>query len=179
MRWYFSGPLSFRYRRMWSWEEWGSRVGRTGALKHDLLDLAVLELTARTSLIPRVILFGHKLVKIGTRGWLPDIHEELWNRWPHPNLPDSPRTHSKTEKAECKSSRSARRSHLILIEGRRPMERFVLIRQQICCCFMWLSTVNDFIFFCSHPFWSLGLSFVWEKEAGATAGLRGKSNKLH
>lgn len=73
MRWYFSGPLSFRYRRMWSWEEWRSRVGRTGALKHDLLDLAVLELTARTSLIPRVILFGHKLVK-NRKAWMTSRH---------------------------------------------------------------------------------------------------------
>lgn len=38
-------------------------MGRTGALKPDLLDLAALQLQARTSLIPRVILFEHKLVK--------------------------------------------------------------------------------------------------------------------
>lgn len=147
MRWYFSGPLSVRYHRMWSLGEWGSRVGRTGALKHDLLDLVALELTARTSLIPRVTVFGHKLVKIGTRGWLPDIHKELWNLWSYPTLPASPCTLSKPKHfqiTECKSRRSGRRSHLILIRGRRPMERFVLIRQQIWCCFMRLSTVNDF-----------------------------------
>lgn len=75
MRWYFSGPLSFRYRRMWSQGEWGSRVGRTGALKHDLLDLAVLELTARTSLIPRVIPFGHKLVR-NRNAWMTSRHTQ-------------------------------------------------------------------------------------------------------
>lgn len=75
MRWYFSGPSSFCYRRMWSRGEWGSREGRTGALKHDLLDLAVLELTARASLIPRVIPFGHKLVRNGN-GWMTSRHTQ-------------------------------------------------------------------------------------------------------
>lgn len=73
MRWYFSGPSSFRYRRMRG--EWGSREGRTGALKHDLLDLAVLELTARVSLIPRVIPFGHKLVRNGNV-WMTSRHTQ-------------------------------------------------------------------------------------------------------
>lgn len=75
MKWYFSGPSSFRYRRMWSRGEWGSREGRTGALKHDLLDLAVLELTARASLIPRVIPFGHKLVRNGNV-WMTSRHTQ-------------------------------------------------------------------------------------------------------
>lgn len=44
-------------------EQGGREGGRTGALKHDLLDLPVLELMARSSLISRVIVFGHKLVK--------------------------------------------------------------------------------------------------------------------
>lgn len=75
MRWYFSGPLSFCYRRMWSQGEWGSRVGRTGAQTYDLLDLAVLELTARPSLIPRVIPFGHKLVK-NQNAWMTSRHTQ-------------------------------------------------------------------------------------------------------
>lgn len=75
MRWYFSGPSSFRYHRMWSRGEWGSREGRTGALKHDLLDLAVLELTARASLIPKVIPFGHKLVRNGNM-WMTSRHTQ-------------------------------------------------------------------------------------------------------
>lgn len=48
-------------------------MGSAGALKHDLLDLAVLELAARTSLIPRVILFGHKLVK-NQNAWMTSRH---------------------------------------------------------------------------------------------------------
>lgn len=47
-------------------------MGRTGALKPDLLDLAALELQARTSLIPRVILFEHKLVK--KKSWTTSRH---------------------------------------------------------------------------------------------------------
>lgn len=50
-------------------------MGRTGALKHDLLDLAVLELTARTSLIPRVIPFGHKLVR-NRNAWMTSRHTQ-------------------------------------------------------------------------------------------------------
>lgn len=58
------------------------------------------------------------------------------------------------------------------------MERFVLIRQQIWRYFMRLSTVDD-ISPPIHPGALLGLSFVWEKGAGGTAGLQGKPNKLH
>lgn len=50
-------------------------MGRTGALKHDLLDLAELELMARTSLIPRVIPFGHKLVK-NPNAWMTSRHTQ-------------------------------------------------------------------------------------------------------
>lgn len=139
MRWYFSGPLSFRYRRMWSWGERGSRVGRTGALKHDLLDLAALELAARTSLIPRVIPFGHKLVK-NRNAWMTSRHTQRIMKslaLPHPLTLLVPTPKPKHfQIGVCKSHRSARRSRLILIRGRRPMERFVLIRQQICSCFM-------------------------------------------
>lgn len=152
MRWYFSGLLSFRYHRMWSC--WGerereSRAGRTGALKHDLLDLAVLELAARASLIPRVILFGHKLVK-NQNAWMTSRHTQRLMKSlaftpPSLTLLVYPlKTKSISKIAGCKSHRSARRSRLILIGGRRQMERFVLIRQQIWRCFMWLSTVNDF-----------------------------------
>lgn len=73
-------------------------MGRTGALKHDLLDLAVLELMARTSLIPRVIPFGHKLVKKSER--VDDFQTYTKNYEISGftlTLPESPRTHSKTE----------------------------------------------------------------------------------
>lgn len=50
-------------------------MGRIGALKHDLLDLVVLELTARTSLIPRVIPFGHKLVR-NWNAWMTSRHTQ-------------------------------------------------------------------------------------------------------
>ena len=43
-----------------------------------------------------------------------------------------------------KSPRPVQRSRLILIEGSRPVEHFVLIRLQIWCCFMRLSTAKDF-----------------------------------
>lgn len=49
--------------KLWRVREQSREGGRTGALKHDLLDLPVLELMARSSLISRVIVFGHKLVK--------------------------------------------------------------------------------------------------------------------
>ena len=72
-------------------------MGRTGALKHDLLDLAVLELTARTSLIPRVILFGHKLVK-NRDAWMTSRHTpRIMKSLALPQPPGSPRTHSKTK----------------------------------------------------------------------------------
>lgn len=50
-------------------------VRRTGAPKHDLLDLTVLDLMARTSLIPRVIAFGHKLVK-NRNAWMTSRHTQ-------------------------------------------------------------------------------------------------------
>lgn len=146
MRWYFSGPLSFRYRRMWSQGEWGSRAGRTGALKHDLLDLAVLELTARTSLIPRVIPLGHKLVQ-NRNAWTTSRHTRRIMKSPGSPRPSwlSPRLLQKRfQIVVSKSGGHAWRSCLILIGGRRPMERFALIRQRIWRCFMWWSTVNDF-----------------------------------
>lgn len=123
-------------------------MGRTGAPKHDLLDLAALELTARTSLIPGVILFGHKLVK-NQNVWTTSRHTQRIMKslaLPHPPttfLVPTPKPNH-VQIAGCKSRRSARRSHLIPIGGRRQMERFVLIRQQIWRCFMRLSTVNDF-----------------------------------
>lgn len=115
-------------------------MGRTGALKHDLLDLAVLELTARTSLIPWVIPFGHKLVKKSER--VDDFQTYTKNYEISGLTPPSMTLLVPTPKpkhsqiAGRKSRRSARRSRLILIGGRRPMERFVLIRQQIWRCFM-------------------------------------------
>lgn len=143
MRWYFSGPSSFRYRRMWSRGERGSSEGRTGALKHDLLDLAVLELTARASLIPRVIPFGHKLVKNGNV-WMTSRHTQrimkslafpsssltlLGCSLVNPNVPKSPGLNAQRTQPghDC---------------GRGLMGRAVLIRQQICHCFMWWPTVN-------------------------------------
>lgn len=152
MRWYFSGPLLFRYHRIWSWKEWRIRVGRTGALKHDLLDLAVLELTTRTSLIPRVILLGHKLVEKKKWERVDDFQTYTKNyeiSGPAPTCPALLRTRSETK------AFSERRgvNHVwgplggvtwSRSKGRRPVERFLLIRQQIWRCFMWLSTVNDF-----------------------------------
>lgn len=143
MWWYFSGPSSFRYRRMWSQGEWGSREGRTGALKHDLLDLAVLELTARASLIPRVIPFGHKLVRNGNV-WMTSRHtQRIMKSLALPNSSPSLLIHSLLVRNVSKlSGWNAQRRQTSPNSGRRLMDRFVLIRQQICRCFKGWSTVN-------------------------------------
>lgn len=143
MRWYFSGPSSFLYRRMWSRGEWGSREGRTGALKHDLLDLAALELTARASLIPRVIPFGHKLVGNGNV-WMTSRHTQRIMK--SLAFPNSSLTLLKCSLINRNVSKSlglnAQRTSLSHYCGRRLVGRFVLIRPQMCHCFMWWSTVN-------------------------------------
>lgn len=71
-------PLSVQYRRMWCRREKESERGSEveyGALKHDLLDLAELELNARASLIPGVIPFQHKLVK-NLNAWTTSRHTQ-------------------------------------------------------------------------------------------------------
>lgn len=143
MRWYFSGPSSFRYHRMWSQGEWGSREGRTGALKHDLLDLAVLELTARASLIPRVIPFGHKLVRNGNV-WMTSRHtQRIMKSLAVPSSSPGLLICSLLLRNVSKSSGlNAQRRETTPNSGRRLMDRFVLIRQQRCCCFKRWSTVN-------------------------------------
>lgn len=67
--------------------------GRTGALKHDLLDLAGLELAARASLISRVIPFGHKLVRNGNV-WMTSRRTQRIMK--SLDLPNSSPTHSHT-----------------------------------------------------------------------------------
>lgn len=162
MRWYFSGPSSFCYRRMWSRGEWGSSEGRTGALKHDLLDLAVLELTARASLIPRVIPFGHKLVKMGMCGWLPDIHKELWNLWPSPAPPWlSSDARSSTQTFLSRRASIVRERSLVTIVGGVWWGGLCLLGSKyaivLCDDQLWMVLH-------SHPSRSLGLSFVWGKK---------------
>lgn len=63
---------------------------RTGALKHDLLDLALLELTARASLIPRVIPFGYKFVKNQNVWLISRLPRRIMKSLRSPALPDVP-----------------------------------------------------------------------------------------